>query len=155
MNIPTSPSPLVLFSLDDRRYGLALSAVERVERVVEITPLPHAPAVVLGVINLHGRIIPVVDPRQRFGLPERHVELTDQLVIARTTRRTVAIMVDAVGDVLEYTGEQTGLLHDMPAGMQEVLGVLAMREGLAVIHDLDRFLSLDEDQALDEALERA
>ena len=76
-------SQCVVFTLDERFYAIRLSAVSRVVRAVEITPLPKAPPIVIGVINLGGRIIPVVNIRRRFRLPERELELTDQLIVAQ------------------------------------------------------------------------
>ncbi len=97
---------LVVFTLSDQRYGLPLMAVERIVRVVEVTPLPKAPDIVLGVVNVQGRVIPVINVRRRFHLPEREIALTDQMVIARTTRRSVALVVDSVGGVLEYSEQE-------------------------------------------------
>ena len=79
-------SHYVVFTLDGLFYAVSLSAVSRVIRAVEITPLPKAPPIVLGVINLGGRIIPVVNIRKRFLLPERELELTDQLIVACASR---------------------------------------------------------------------
>src|SRR5271157_2301250 len=92
----------VVFTLDGLFYAVSLSVVSRVIRAVEITPLPKAPSIVLGVINLGGRIIPVVNIRKRFRLPERELELTDQLIVARASRsnanadggRLLALAVD-------------------------------------------------------------
>ena len=61
---------IVLFTLDEQRYALALPSVDRVVRVVDVTPLPKAPAIVLGVVNIHGDIVPVYDLRKRFRLPK-------------------------------------------------------------------------------------
>ena len=66
---------LVIFFLDDRRYGLRLDAVERVLPALDVTPLPKAPEIVLGLINLKGKIIPVLDVRRRFRLQEREIGL--------------------------------------------------------------------------------
>ena len=147
-----SPGQIVVFSLDRRRYGLALSAVERVVRMVDITPLPRAPALVLGIINVQGRVIPVVNPRRRFRLPERNFELSDLLVIARTARRAVALVVDTVSGVLEYSLDDAVRAHEIVPGMEHVEGVVKLSVGLVLIHDLDRFLSLEEEQALDAAM---
>ena len=62
----TAPDQIVVFALDEPRYALPLSAVERVVRAVEITPLPKAPEIVLGVINMQGQVVPAVDIRKRF-----------------------------------------------------------------------------------------
>jgi purine-binding chemotaxis protein CheW len=123
--------------------------------VVEVTPLPQAPDIVLGVVNVQGRVVPVVNLRRRFRLPERAIALTDQLVIAHTTRRPVALVVDAVTGVLEYSGREAVGARDIVPGMEYVEGVVKLEDGLVLIHDLDRFLSLDEATALDRAIERA
>jgi len=72
---------IIIFSLDEPRYALPLSLVERVVRIVEITPLPKAPDIVMGVINMHGQILPVINVRRRFNLPEREIRLEDQLIM--------------------------------------------------------------------------
>ena len=83
---------IVVFMLDAMRCALRLSCVERIVRLVEIAALPEAPEIVLGIINVHGEIIPVIDLRKRFCLPERELELDSHLVIARTARRRVALL---------------------------------------------------------------
>src|ERR671919_2991748 len=91
---------LVVFTLDEQRYAVPLSAVERIVRLVEITPVPHTPEIVLGVINVQGRILPVVNIRGRLGLPARELHPSDHLLFARTSKRTVALAVDAVNEVV-------------------------------------------------------
>lgn len=145
-------SQLVIFRLDDRRYALPLSVVERVIRAVEITPLPKAPEIVLGVINLRGRIIPVVNLRRRFRLPERDLRLSDHFIIALTSRRVIALVVDAVTAVMECPGEAVTPAGDVLPHLEYVAGVVALADGLVLIHDLDQFLSLDEEEALHRAL---
>src|SRR5712691_9083200 len=93
---------LVVFLLDDRQYALQhLASVERIVRAVQVTPLPKAPEIVTGVINLQGQIIPVVNIRRRFRLMDREVNLADRFVLARTPKRTLAFVADAVTGVLE------------------------------------------------------
>ncbi len=143
---------LVVFVLAGQRYAVHLSTVERSVRMVEITPLPQAPDIVFGVINLQGRIIPVLDLRSRFRLPERRPGLNDQLLIARTARRTVALVVDRVADVIDSpAGEEIAPATIVP-GLEYVAGVVKLPDGLLFIHDLDGFLSLEEEEALDAAL---
>ena len=154
--VPDCPmDQLVVFTLDDRRYGLPLAAVERVVRMVDLTPLPRAPDIVLGVVNVQGRVIPVVDLRRRFRLPERDIALADQLVIARTARRPVALVADAATGVLEYSAREAVGARDIVPGVEYVESVVKLADGLVLIHDLDRFLSLDEKTALDRAIEGA
>jgi purine-binding chemotaxis protein CheW len=147
-----SSPELVVFTLDEQRYALRLAAVERVVRAVEVTPLPKAPEIVLGMINAQGRIVPVVNVRKRFQLPEREIELNDQFIIARTSRRTVALVVDAVNDVVPCPEAQVVAAEKILPGLDPVEGVLKLSDGMILLHDLDRFLSLDEEQALAEAM---
>jgi purine-binding chemotaxis protein CheW len=143
---------LVVFALDEQRYALHLSAVERIVKVVEVTPLPKAPEIVLGVVNLQGRIIPAVNIRKRFGLPGRDVNLSDQLIIANTSRRTVALVADSVSGVVERSANEVIAGGKILPGMEYVEGVAKLTDGMVLIHDLDRFLSLEEENKLDDAV---
>ncbi|HEV2247142.1 MAG TPA: chemotaxis protein CheW [Terriglobia bacterium] len=143
---------LVVFALDEQRYALHLSVVERIVKVVEVTPLPKAPEIVLGVVNLQGRIIPAVNIRKRFGLPGRDVNLSDQLIIASTSRRTVALVADSVSGVVERPASEVIAGGKILPGMEYVEGVAKLTDGMVFIHDLDRFLSLEEESKLDDAV---
>lgn len=143
---------LVVFALDDQRYALRLSVVDRVVPMVRVTPLPKAPDIVIGVVNVQGRVIPVIDMRRRFRLPEREATLTDRLIVAHTARRPVALAADAVAGVLEYPGQDIVAAQGVLPGVEHVEGIAKLKDGLILIHDLDRFLSLEEEQSLDRAL---
>jgi purine-binding chemotaxis protein CheW len=127
--------------------------VERAIRMVEITPLPKSPNIVLGLVNVHGEVIPVLNIRKRFRLPEREAELGDQLIIARTARRLVALVVDTVSDVLALPSGELVAPESILPQMEHVEGVVKLDDGLVFIQDLDKFLSLDEEQALEAAIE--
>lgn len=143
---------LVVFGLDEQRYALRLSAVERVVQAAAIDPLPGSPEIVLGVVNLQGRMIPAVDIRKRFGLPAREMGLGDHLIISRTTRRDVALLVDAVFDVVTRVETEITPANQIVPGLDYIEGVIKLEDGLALIHDLDAFLSLEEEEALEAAM---
>lgn len=143
---------LVVFALDESRFALKLSAVERVVRVVGITPLPEAPDIVLGIIDVQGGIIPVIDVRKRFRFPARETHLNDQLIIARTARRTVVLLADDVTGVMACPRERIVEAEKVVSGMAFVEGIVKIDEGMILIHNLDTFLSLDEENRLDDAL---
>lgn len=145
---------IVIFVLDDRRYALYLSAVERVVPAVEITGLPKAPDIVAGIINVQGRIIPVVDVRRRFRLASREPKLNDHIIIARTNARSVALVVDRVTGTHEHAEAELIPKHRIAPGIEHIEGVIKLDDGLVLIHDLETFLSLDEQRSLDEALVR-
>lgn len=146
---------LVLFALDEQRFALGLSSVERIVRVVDVTPLPSAPPIVLGIINVKGDVVPVYDLRRRFRLPEREIHLTDQLMIATTSRQTVALLVDLVSGVLEVAEDEIASAEKILPQIEYVHGVVKLQDGLVLIHDLDRFLSPAEERSLDQALKGA
>lgn len=143
---------LVIFTLDEQSYALQLAAVERTVHMVEIAPLPKAPAVVIGVITVQGRIVPVLDMRQRFRLPPREVRLSDHILIARTKHRTVAFIADAVSDVTEIPEQEIVDPSTIHPGLEHLSGVMRLDDGILFIHDLDGFLSQDEAEALDAAV---
>lgn len=142
---------LLLFLLHRQVYALRLAAVERIVRIAQITPLPSAPPIVLGVVNIQGRVVPVIDIAARFGLPARDIALTDHLIVARTARRPVALLVESVREVIEGPQAQLTPGAALP-GTQYVDGVLKLADGLVLIHDLDTFLSPMEERKLAQAL---
>jgi purine-binding chemotaxis protein CheW len=146
------PVQIVVFALDDRRIALPLAAVERVVRAVEVTPLPKAPAVVLGAVNVQGNLVPVFHLRRRFGMPEREIETGDHLILARTARRTVALPVDSVAGVAACADADVVPPDAIASGIEYVAGVVKRPDGMIFIHDPDTFLSLDEARQLEEAL---
>lgn len=145
----------VVFGLDGQRYALPLAAVQRVVRAVEVTPLPGAPEIVLGAIDVEGNILSVLDIRRRFLLQEREISPTDQFLIALMPRRAVALVIDEAHGVIEY--EQSGVVDPtrIAPGLEQFHGVVKREDGLILIHDLEAFLSLDEARALDESITRA
>lgn len=145
---------LLIFALDEQRYALRLTAVERVVPAVEITQLPKAPDIVLGVINMRGRVIPVMDTRRRFRLPERELYLSDQFIVARTALRPVALVVDSTSGVIKYPMEEVVRSEDVVRGMEYVEGILRLNDGMVLIHNLDRFLSIEEENQLGKVLKR-
>lgn len=146
---------LVVWTLDMQCYALPLPAVERVARAVEILPLPTAPDIVCGIVNIQGQFVPVVDMRRRFGLPSRETALADQIVIARSVRRKMAFFIDAISGVVECEEKDVIAAEHIVPGLEHVAGIAKLDDGLILIQDMERFLSLDEEAALDKAMSDA
>ena len=149
----TATLALLLFKLDLLRLGIALAVVERVEHACEVTPLPGAPAAVLGVINLQGRVATVIDLRRRLGLPLRPLRPADAFVILRLPQHTFAITVDDVEGVAEVPHENLVPGETLVDGLATVQGLVKTPEGLLLIDDPHRFLDIDDMRALAEALD--
>ncbi|MBI3579345.1 MAG: chemotaxis protein CheW [Ignavibacteriales bacterium] len=143
---------LVSFTIDGQLFALHLRAVTRTIRAVEVTPLPHAPEIIIGVINVQGSILPVFNTRKRFHLPEREIALNDQFVLAVSSQRAVALVVDAVKDVVDVQELDIIRAERILPAMEYVEGVVKLESGLLLIHNLDTFLSLDEGKLFDEAV---
>ncbi|HBA88564.1 MAG TPA: chemotaxis protein CheW [Geobacter sp.] len=148
----TRPDQIIIFTLDEQRYGIPLDQVERVVRMVEITQLPTSPGFIHGVINVQGKILPVLDLRQRFGLPRRQVELSDQLIIIRGATRSFALMTDTACKVRECTqqmlAETAEILPDLPF----LSGVVKFPDGLILLQDPEVLFSPCQTKAFDELM---
>lgn len=142
---------ILVFRVGEHRFGLLSSVVERVVRMVEITPLPQAPGPVHGVIEAGGVILPVLSIRRRFGMPERLGDPDDFLVLARMSKRRVALAAEEIIEVRE-AGEDWVERKDLGLSPEAVAGVVRAPDGLIVIQDLETFLLPVEEGQLDEAL---
>jgi len=143
---------LVVLTIDDKIYSIYLPAVERIVHAVEITPLPKAPPVILGIINYQGTIIPVINSRKLFLLPERETDIKDKLVIANTSRRTVALIADSVLGIEEFTEDEMIKPDDIVPGISFIEGVIKRNDEIIMIYDLDSFLGLEEENKLGEII---
>ena len=146
------PNQLIVFTLDDQMLALSISSVNRVIRVVGITPLPKGPDIVIGIINVQGNIIPVVNIRKRFCLPERDINLNDQIIITHTSKRAIGIVVNSVIGLIESTEEKIVTSEAIVPGIDYVEGVVKLEDGLLIIHDIEKFLSIEEEGAIDNAV---
>jgi purine-binding chemotaxis protein CheW len=152
--VPSALAQWVVFGLDEYRYALPLRAVDRFVRAAYVTPLPSAPPIVLGILNIAGQVLPVFNVRRKFRLSEREIRPEDQFLIARNAQRTVVLAVDSAHGVLELAASVPVDAATLIADCGHIRGVIPLEDGLVLIHDLDLLLSPDETRALDEALKQ-
>lgn len=149
---------LLTFDLDGLRFAFPADRVVQVVQMVAISPLPGAPAVVEGVVNVRGTVMPVLDLRGRLGLPPRPVEPGQHLVILAAGARSAAVRVDAVDEFLSIPESDitpSERLADAGIGAVRspyVSGVAETVNGTTIIYDLATFLSLSESSSIDQAL---
>ena len=146
-------SQLVVFTLDEQRFAIRLSAVERVVRSVEITPIPKVESIILGVVNYQGAIIPVVNIRKRIRLLEKEIGLNDQFIICRTSAHTVAFPADSCEDVVAYLEREIVEADKILPDLEHIEGAVKLQDDIVFIYNLDKFLSLEEEKTLHEVLE--
>ena len=130
----------VVFRLEERRFALPLEATARAVRAVEITPLPQAAPGVPGVIDVHGKLMPVVDLRVRFGLPQRALVPGAQFLLVATARRAVALWVDGVDGVATWHADDFVAAGPLLPGSEPLRGIARGAEGLILVHDLEALL---------------
>ena len=142
---------LLAFALGEHRFALMASEVVEVVRVVAAEPLPGAPAIVEGVINVRGNLVPVLDIRGRFAIPPADLDPGQHLIISRAGRRRVALRVDRALELVRVDEGAIQPCEEVVPGVRYVGGVAKLPDGVLVIHDLERFLSLEEEARLDAA----
>ena len=160
--LPPAPPPQatggiaqwVVFALDAGRYALPLASVERIVRAAQITPLPQSPSVILGALDIEGRVLPVFSLRQRLGLPDRPIGPDDQFVIARTAQRTVALVIDTAQGIVERPAAHVVDAARLTGPHAHIQGVIPLEDGMLLIQDLEKLLSPEESQQLDAALKQ-
>jgi purine-binding chemotaxis protein CheW len=129
---------LVTFQLEREEYGVEIASVQEIIRATDITPVPGAAGHVRGVINLRGKIIPVVDLRRRFGLGETADSEASRIVVVELGEKRVGMLVDSVSQVIKV---ESAAVEDMPEEARGVegdyiLGVAKLEGRLVIILDL-------------------
>ncbi len=142
----------VTFRLADETYGINVMQVQEVLRYTEIAPVPGAPGYVLGIINLRGNVVTVIDTRDRFGLPTTEVTDNTRIVIIESEGQVVGIMVDSVAEVvyLRQSEIETAPNVGNDDSSRFIQGVCHKNDQLLILVDLDKLLSDEEWQELAE-----
>lgn len=143
---------LLIFDIEGKSYAIYSKSVERVLPSVEITTLPGAPQIVQGIINIGGKIIPVFDIRQRFSLPAKEIGLTDKFILVHTLKRMIAIIVDRTIDLLDIPDPDITSEKEILPELKYIEGVVKLNNGIILITDLNKFLSINEELELEGAL---
>jgi len=143
---------IVAFEVAGQRYGLPTEIVREIVRAVSIHPLPRAPAIIEGVIDVRGTVVPVLDLRSRFRLPPRPVHPNDYLIVARAGPRTVALRADRASGPLSLDPIEVSDPKDASPKAELVSGIARHRDGIIFIHDLHAFLTEAEAETLDLSL---
>ncbi|MBI2478918.1 MAG: chemotaxis protein CheW [Planctomycetia bacterium] len=134
---------VLVFEVGDKRFGVHSGNVREVVRAVKLSPLPEAPGIVEGLLNLRGQILPVVDVRRLFSLAPRKIRHTDYLIVVATDDRTFALHVDLAIDLIELPASDVQPANTaLPqAGLVDV--VAKTNDGLVHVLDVARLASLE------------
>jgi purine-binding chemotaxis protein CheW len=136
----------VTYRLDEETYGINVMQVQEVLRYTEIAPVPGAPDYVLGIINLRGNVVTVIDTRSRFGLPPTDTSDNTRIVIIESDEQVVGILVDSVAEVVYLRSSEIDSTPNV--GTEEsakfIQGVSNRNGNLLILVDLNKLLSDDE-----------
>ena len=136
----------VTFRLDNETYGINVMQVQEVLRYTEIAPVPGAPSYVLGIINLRGNVVTVIDTRQRFGLGSAPVTDNTRIVIIEADKQVVGILVDSVAEVvyLRQSEIETAPNVGNDESAKFIQGVCNKNGELLILVELDKMMSEEE-----------
>ena len=136
----------VTYRLGDETYGINVMQVQEVLRYTEIAPVPGAPSYVLGIINLRGNVVTVIDTRQRFGLDTAPVSDNTRIVIIEADRQVVGILVDSVAEVvyLRQSEIETAPNVGNDESAKFIQGVCNKNNELLILVELDKMMSEEE-----------
>lgn len=140
----------VIFKLEEEMYGIDINQVLRIEKMMPLTRVPNAPAFVMGVCNLRGSVIPVIDLKKRLSLPSRQVE-NAKVIIVNIGSQTAGMTIDSSVDVTMIETDEIEPSPTLVTGIdaQFIFGVAKLSSRLLVILNIDRVLSVDQLEALD------
>jgi len=137
---------LVIFELAKEFYGVDIAAVNGIIKMQAITSMPHAPAFMEGVTNLRGSVLPVVDLRKRFDLPQSSSTKDSRIVVVDVQDTKVGMVVDAVSEVLRVPEESIEPPPPMVASVDSafIKGIAKMGDQLIILLDITKVLSAEE-----------
>lgn len=148
---------LVTFTLGSGEYAADILKVQEINRMKEITRVPNSPSYVEGVINLRGKVIPVVNLRKKFGLAERESDEQSRIMIMDIQGITMGLVVDAVSEVLRVPDNIVEPTPPMASNISTefIKGIAKLEDRLIILLDMDRLIGRTEETAMIEASIRA
>jgi purine-binding chemotaxis protein CheW len=137
---------LVTFNIGDEEFGIDILKVQEIIRIMDITKVPSSPPHVEGVINLRGKVIPVIDLRLRFGMDSRAHDSQTRIIVLELHKMIVGFIVDAVSEVLRIQSNTVEPPPPVVAGIESeyIKGVGKLDDRLLILLDLDKLITNEE-----------
>lgn len=136
----------VTFTLEDETYGMNVMQVQEVLREVEVAPVPGAPDYVLGIINLRGNVVSVIDARTRFGLQPKESDDMSRIIVIEAQQQILGILVDSVAEVVDIEHDEIDTAPNVGNAetSKYIDGVVSRGEKLLILVDLNKLLTQSE-----------
>ncbi|OGU62692.1 MAG: chemotaxis protein CheW [Ignavibacteria bacterium GWF2_35_20] len=146
---------LVSFFIGSEEFGVDILYVQEINRMLQVTKVPNAPDFVKGVINLRGRVIPVIDLRLRLGMPPKEHDKNTRIIVIEVGGKTVGFIVDSVNEVLRIPKSVTEAPPELAMGINSeyIQSVGKLEDRLLILIDLEKILTVDEHEHLKNTFE--
>lgn len=146
---------LVTFMIENEEFAVDIRFVQEINRMVQVTKVPNAPFFVEGVINLRGRIIPVINLRSKLGLGKKEQDKNTRIIVVEVADKTIGFIVDAVREVLRIPENITEAPPELVSGVNSefIKSVGKLEDRLLILLDLEKVLSSDEKSQLADVLQ--
>ncbi len=143
---------LVSFNIGEEEFGVDILKVQEINRMVDITRVPNAPDYVEGVINLRGKVIPIIDLRHRLNMTQKEVDKDTRIIVVELENKIIGFIVDAVNEVLRINKSITEAPPAMIAGIdaEYITSIGKLEDRLLILLDLERILTTEEKEVLTE-----
>ena len=143
---------LVSFMIQNEEFAIDILFVQEINRMLQITKVPNAPAFVSGVVNLRGRVIPVIDLRTKLGIEVKKHDKNTRIVVVEVKEKTVGFIVDAVKEVLRITASITEPPPELVTGINSefIMAVGKLEDRLITLINIEKILSNSEAKSLSE-----
>lgn len=137
---------LVIFELSKEQFGVEISTVESIIKMQTITKVPHAPVFIEGVTNLRGKVLPVIDLRKRFGMPQREITKDSRIVVVSIGETEMGMVVDGVSEVLTVSDTEIEPTPRMVTTIDSsfITGIAKVNDRLVILLDLAGVFSMEE-----------
>jgi purine-binding chemotaxis protein CheW len=141
---------LVTFSVGEEEFGVEILKVQEINKMLQVTKIPNSPDFVEGVINLRGKVIPIINLRKRLRLSDKEYDKNTRIIVMEIQGRTVGFIVDSVSEVLRIPRSITEPPPSMIGGVSSeyIVAVGKLEDRLLILLDIDKILSNEEKSAL-------
>lgn len=137
---------LVSFNIGDEEFGVDILKVQEINRMVDITRVPNSPEYVEGVINLRGKVIPIINMRKRLGMTPKPLDKDTRIIVVEIEKKVVGFIVDSVNEVLRINKSITEPPPSMVAGIDSdfITAIAKLEDRLLILLDLEKILTRSE-----------
>lgn len=145
-DLATEGSQYLTFTLQDEQFGIEILRVQEIKGFTRVTPIPNMPRCIKGAMNLRGTVVPIVDLRVRFGMPEREYDSFTVIIVVNVGEKVLGLVVDTVSDVLSVETEELEASPDLGPGIDTsfITGMAKSGDDLITLLDIEQFLSFED-----------